>query len=116
MRKDASAEEPSPGKRIWSLFSEEDRRKLRDWGQDAQEGENPKFFQGIETLRTALNLLVHSPELYDQAAWSKVSLSQECRDYLALERKKLTTSELARMNRLLIEEEFRASFSNCSLH
>jgi hypothetical protein len=113
LRKAASSDEPSPGKRIWSLFGDEAHKNLADW-QSNEEGESPKFFQGIETLRTALNQLVHRSDLYEEAAWSKVSLSKECRDYLARDQKKLSKDELARLNRLLIEEPFPAHFRSRS--
>ena len=115
LRRATIADAPSPGKRIWSLLGSETQRKLYQLEQ-AEEGENRDFFQAMEVLRTGLTTLIHRRDFYDEATWRDVSLSKECKDYLAKDRQALSEKELARMNRLLIEAAYPAHIRNRSPH
>jgi ABC-type transport system involved in multi-copper enzyme maturation permease subunit len=125
IRRDADASEASPGKRIWSLLDEETRKKLKEI-DDSQSDEaldaDPKrgrrerradaqeFTRGMETLRKGLNKLIARRDLYQEEDWKGVTLPKEATDYLERPRSSLSSEELARLNRLLIETPYQSSF------
>ena len=123
MRQSQLAAANSPGKRIWSKIDEPTRQKLREFGDirrettrgDRQNREDRRedrgdFLKGMEELRTALNSVVHLPDLYDESAWQGARLPGEAKDLLARPRKELSKAETGRLNRLLVESAYPAHF------
>ena len=113
MRKAAAADGASPGKRLWSLMDEEAHARLIRL-ERSEVGEERDFFVGMDALRSSLNKLLERRDLYDEETWKGVSLTKEAKNYLAKPRADLTEDELARLNRLLVENAFRAHFHSRS--
>lgn len=118
LRDDFAAGMPSPGRRIWSLIEEDERAKLLKLEKVAElkDGEGREFFQGMDALRDSLNKLIEKPDFHTPEDWQKVSLPKEAQDYLARPRGELSSGELARLNRLLIEAPFRVHVNSRSTH
>ena len=122
MRQAELAAANSPGKRLWSKIDKPTREKLREFAdirrdnarENRQEGdrreERGDFLKGMEELRTALNTLVHMPDLYDEAAWQDTKLPREAKDLLARPRQELSKVEMGRLNRLLVESSYPTHF------
>lgn len=125
IRRDADSPDHSPGKRIWSLLDDETRKKLteiddsppenaddadarRDRRQRRDQAQD--FARGMETLRKGLNKLITRRDFYQEEDWKGVTLPKEATDYLARPRNSLSSEELARLNRLLIETPYQSSF------
>src|SRR5215213_8902584 len=116
LRGEADAEQPSPGKRIWSLLDEGTKSSLEKLerikpDKDREPGEGRDIFRGAETLRKGLNKLIEHADLYVEEAWEEISLPQEAKDFLERPRDSLSKEELSRLNRLLIETPFHAHFA-----
>src|SRR5688572_22058021 len=79
LRAAGAAGEPWPARRVWELLDEDARTRLAKFGQTAA-GEDRDYFQGQETLQTALNKLVKSRDRYTAADWREVSLPSEAKE------------------------------------
>src|SRR5437868_7976455 len=125
LRRDAQSATPSPGSRIWSLRDDDTRKKLSDLentqpddesepaqkrGRGERRAEVRDFARGMEALRTGLNKVIARRDLYRAEDWQGVTLTKDATDYLARPRDSLTSEELARLNRLLIETPYQSSF------
>jgi hypothetical protein len=117
LRRDALTDQPSPGRRIWSLLDDATREKVQKLEKAAKDDGEPRenrgreFRQGMDALRTGLNTLIARRDFYQEDDWRDVSLPKEAKDYLARSRESLSMEELARMNRLLIEAPYQSSFA-----
>jgi hypothetical protein len=113
LKSDYAADKPSPGRRIWSLFDEETRGKLEKLAERDDRGphDGGDYMAGLTTLRKSLNKLLARRDFYRQEDWQDASLSQEARDLLARPRDQLSTAELTRLNRLLIEGPLQSYFA-----
>lgn len=101
LRLAAAADEPSPGKRVWSLFTDEQRAELAKLKRDS---ENP--FRDLETIRGALNAVIQEQDVYEQAAFRNTWLNRETRDLIDRPFDELTEQEQLRRNRVLLQAAF----------
>jgi hypothetical protein len=113
LKSDYAADKPSPGRRIWSLFDEATRGKLEKFAERDDRGEHDggDYMAGLTTLRKSLNKLLARRDFYRAEDWQVASLSQEARELLARKPAQLSTAELTRLNRLLIESPLQAHFA-----
>lgn len=109
LRTAGQSQNPSPGKRIWALIDMQAHERLARL-ERASAGENREFFQGMDTLRDALNKLVRQRDLYRKEDWQGVSLPKEAQEFLARPLDQLTANETQRLNRLLIESSSKQNF------
>jgi hypothetical protein len=100
---------PSRGKRLWNLWDEATRDALSRFARSQQESDG-QYVQSKRKLVEALNELLAKRDLYDPELWPAPSLSKEARDLVDKPRDRLTSSELARLNRILIEATFPGQF------
>jgi hypothetical protein len=99
----------SPGQRIWSALDEKTRAALGDWERVA-ESDRDAMRARTTQLAEALNGLLERRDLYDAPAWSQVLLGSEARELLDQRVDTLSTDDLARLNRLLIETPYLEYF------
>lgn len=96
--------QPSPGKQIWSLFSDGYKAEL-----NPTEGKKPANpWPGMIYLQLAgeLQEMLSSRKLYDPTAWSGIELSQEARDLIDQDIEQLDDEDVQRLNRLLLESAY----------
>lgn len=116
LKEDGNKEQPSPGKRIWSLLDADAKKKIdvltaaRD-DEKRRERDGRVSLAGIGALRNGLNDIIKRRDFFEPALWSDASLPKEAKDLLARGPDKLSQLEVARMNRLLIEAAFPNDFS-----
>jgi hypothetical protein len=116
MRREFVADLASPGRRIWSLLDDEARGKIEKLeGLDDLDNDKPgagrEYGRGMEALRKGLNTLIVRRDFYREEDWTGVPLPREASEYLARPRDSLSSTELARLNRLLIESPFQSCFA-----
>ncbi len=93
-----------PGKRIWSIADEETKADL---AEVAASSESMAFGNPMATLLAGLlNRIVSRVDLYDSSAWRDVRLDAEARELINRGGANLSSEDLARLNRLLIEQAF----------
>jgi ABC-type transport system involved in multi-copper enzyme maturation permease subunit len=111
LKEDGNKEQPSPGKRIWSLLDANAKKKIdvltvaRD-DEKRRERDGRAVVAGIGALRNGLNEIIKRRDFFEPALWSVAALPKEAKDLLDRGPDKLSQIELARMNRLLIEAAF----------
>jgi hypothetical protein len=104
LQNDAQSSIPNPGRHIWSLVDDRTKAEL---AQTVAESESMAFGNPLATrLSGMLNRLLSRRELYHAEAWSKVRLESEALDLLTIEPAQLSEEQLARLNRLLIENAY----------
>jgi hypothetical protein len=116
MRRESTAEQPSPGKRIWSLLDDNTKTSLSkleriDADGERKPGEGRDLFRGSEALRKELNKLLARRDFYREEDWKDVSLPKEAKDLLERPIDSLSKEKLIRLNRLLVETPFHANFA-----
>jgi len=94
---------PSPRQRIRQLLSEDLRRRLRELSPD----DVPAQAAVLGSVRSELNDLLDRRDLYDAEAWKTTRLNDEAQELLKRGAANLSTDELRRFNRLLIDGAFR---------
>ena len=111
-------EAASPERRIWSLWGPGQQKKIVDAFRKAQQnrsergGPPPRVIAQAE-LVSAFNGLLNQPDFYSEEAWSESRLGEETRDLLERRddpQEPLSTDELRRLNRLLLEDAFPRHF------
>lgn len=111
IREQSTAAEPSPGKRIWSLFDVEARQRIEKLESAPKNQEGRDFLRGMEALRQGLNKQIAQRDFYSPADWQEVRLNQEAKDLLAKQLDKLSTEERTRFHRLAIEAAYPGKFA-----
>ncbi|HVX13719.1 MAG TPA: ABC transporter permease [Pirellulales bacterium] len=104
IKRQEAEQQPSPGKQIWALLSDDYKAEL------APEGEKPRRprWPGAIYIQLPgeLNQVITSPKLYDAEAWSGIALSNDARDLLGQGIDQLDEEDVARLNRLLLEAAY----------
>lgn len=100
---------PSPGYRIASRLDSETRGLLESFGDEDKE-RSSSYFVELGKIVDGLNGLLEQRDLYQEEDWQEVLLGSEARELIDRDRNSLTEIELARLNRLLIEEPFEEYF------
>ncbi len=99
----------SPGLRICGQLPESARKMMAEFANEEAEGRS--YFEQLRQVLDAWNELLKQPDLYRQQDWADVLLGNEARELLERDAAQLSSEELARLNRLLIqipyEEHFR---------
>lgn len=109
IRRDFEQVSTSPGHRIWSTFSDDARKELTAFSEE-QDDDRSQFFTGQRKLVEALNEVLPSRTLYDAPTWADKTLSKEAQDLIAQGVEALPETDLARLNRLLIEAVYTEHF------
>lgn len=109
MHEDFDRGTPSPGQRVWSNFDESTRKTLSDFEQGDEESTR-NYYAQLPKLIDALNTALKNRQLYDQQAWTGVLLGSESRELLDQGVAQLSDTDLARLNRLLIETPYQEFF------
>jgi ABC-type transport system involved in multi-copper enzyme maturation permease subunit len=102
-----AADKPSPGRRIWSLASEELQQAIDRQNEPPAE-EFP--IEWRSTVLDGLNDVLDKPDLYDATAWQSVRLNPEARELLNA-RNKPQGDDIVRLNRLLFEAAYPDSIA-----
>jgi hypothetical protein len=97
------AEAPSPGKQIWSRWSDDLKTRLSN--REGQEAGNPSRRLTSDVL-DGLNKLLPDRAFYDEPSWRGITLNEETRTLTQRNADTLTKDELERRNRLLLEMAF----------
>ncbi|MCL6501240.1 MAG: ABC transporter permease subunit [Pirellulales bacterium] len=98
------SERPSPARQVWKLLPQELQTRIQEAAPAEGEDAGERIYD--YELRTALNRVLRSRELYDAAAWSEVPLSSEVQRQLDGGLGGLPLAQVARLNRLLLEAAF----------
>jgi hypothetical protein len=109
LRRAARSDEPSPGGHIWSLLDRDMQEKLEKLREPKREAPPPEHFayqQTINELREALHEVMQREEFFDRQAWRRVDLRAEARRLAIADPAELTTEEIGRRNRLVLEAAF----------
>jgi ABC-type transport system involved in multi-copper enzyme maturation permease subunit len=98
--------QPSPGKQIWSLMSDNYKNELQGGQGSAPRGR----WSGMIYLRLhgELQEILPSRKLYDPAAWAEVKLPDEARELIGRGVDNLDDDDLPQLNRLLLESAYPA--------
>jgi hypothetical protein len=94
---------PSPGKQIWALLSDHYKSALSPNDDGPARGWAGMIYV---QLPGELNDVLPNRKLYDEAAWSGISLKQEARDLLGRGVDRLDEEDVSRLNRLLLEAAY----------
>ena len=101
-----------PSRRLWELSDPEIRGELLARSEAGPPADG--YMRGDKTLGTCIvemfNRLLPRRELYQQDVWDGVELGDEARMLLDRGMEKLGESDVARLNRLLIEAAFRGEY------
>ncbi|HUE70478.1 MAG TPA: ABC transporter permease subunit [Pirellulaceae bacterium] len=97
-------------KRIWELIHQPTREDLQKFAR-VKEVSDRDYMLGKQKLVQALNELLLERGLHDPELWPAASLSKEARDLAEKPRQKLSTDELGRLNRILIESALPGQFA-----
>jgi ABC-type transport system involved in multi-copper enzyme maturation permease subunit len=100
---------PSPGLRIVGSLSESDRQAMVEFSS-AEDQVDFTFFQKLQSILDSWNVLLSRRDLYRPEDWEDTSLGSEARALLDTGVSNLTDTEVARLNRLLIELPYEEHF------
>ncbi len=95
------SQEPSPGRRIWELLDDSNRRLLSEY-DDASMGRRRTIHRLVESLRDMLT----QDDFYRAEDWAKVRLPKAARDLQTQGLENLPQDQLARFNRLALDAAF----------
>ncbi len=109
IRRDFDQVSTSPGHRIWSAFSQEAQKELTTFAEE-QDEDRVQSFVGQSKLIEALNTILPSRTLYDAPTWADKTLPKEAQELVSQGVDALPESDLARLNRLLIESVYADHF------
>ncbi|HWB09586.1 MAG TPA: ABC transporter permease subunit [Pirellulales bacterium] len=103
IKRQSADPQSSPGKQIWALLSDRYKSALEP-SDDAQ----TRAWAGMiyVQLPGELNEVLASRNLYDEAAWSGISLTEETRELLGQGVDRLDEEDVSRLNRLLLEAAY----------
>ena len=99
-----ASDEPSPGKRIWELLTDNVRQKLAGLPDIPTSDETP--YELTLAVVEDLNRLLSDRSLYDEAAWRGIELEKNATDLIGRGVDKLSEDDVARLNRILLEMAF----------
>jgi ABC-type transport system involved in multi-copper enzyme maturation permease subunit len=111
IKRQQAGDQPSPGKQIWALLSDDFQQQLLPSGTQSTRPRWPGaiYFQ----LPGELNKVIKSRKLYDAAAWSGIELPGDAQKLLKVGIDALDDEDIAHLNRQLLEaaypEEIAAS-------
>src|SRR5262249_27763526 len=94
------ADAPSPGKQIWSRWSDDFKARLSN--RETEAAGNP-FVRLDSDVLDALNKLLPDRTFYEPAAWRGIELNQETKTLTERSVAGLTDDEVKVRNRLLLE-------------
>ncbi len=103
------ADKDSPAGRIWLSLDKEKRMRMGQIAKD-EEPRGREQFKGRSDLAKALNELLDEQPLYSEVVWKNRKLSDELEELTKQPADKLSKSNLARRNRLLIESDLKRHF------
>lgn len=98
--KASEAAKGSPARRVWDMLDDDAKADILRISQQPT-GDAATQTAAAEELAAVLDGLLERTDLYDQAAYGKAALGEQAQTLVANEDK--STSELRRMNRLLLE-------------
>jgi hypothetical protein len=104
IREQGNASAPTPGKRIWTMLSDDSKRRLTE--SDNSVGRTPWQDGAKVDLSGELDGLLAKKDLYDESYWAGTTLGPEIQRLVDRGVEKLTPDELARLNRLLLEAAY----------
>ncbi len=99
-----AAAEPSPGKQVWKLLSDDFKARLAAKTGDKRSGASRTRVELFAPKE--FNRVIKSRALYDPAAWAATPPDREARDLLARGVDALSEQELSHLNRLLLEAAY----------
>ena len=97
IRKEAGADEPSPGKRVVSLLDTKTRAAVENMPIDV-------LLEDKDALLKAINPVITNPKLYDKDAWNGVALTNDVKALLGQD--ELSASDRIHLNRALFEAAY----------
>jgi hypothetical protein len=103
------ADTPSPGKQVWSRWSDELKTQLSK--REGEEAGNSSILLASEVL-DGLNKLLPDRTFYDAQAWSGIELNAEAKTLVERSGDRLTDDEVKRRNRLLLEAAYPAEIDS----
>src|SRR6478735_992445 len=85
LKEDSGKEQPSVGKRIWSLLDDEAKRNIEILAEVDPDGKRKlsngqKVVPTIKALRDGLNKIIERRDFFESELWSDVSLTKEAKD------------------------------------
>jgi HEAT repeat protein len=89
---------PNPGKRIWNILHPEIRFIIENWIADTELSE--------DFIITALNKVLETRDFYQEQDYSNIDLPEEIQELLSCDQSDLSTKDIQRLNRLLIEATY----------
>ena len=95
--REKSADEPSPGKRIWTLLPKSVQSQVDNLADNSIQEEDKS------NIINALNAILNTPNFYQEQDFSNFTLPVEVQALLNRKREELSTTEVQKLNRLLIE-------------
>lgn len=105
LKRDAHKKTPNPGKRIWHFLSRKVRLRIANLPPDAS-----LSVEDTSAIVDGLNELLKERSFYQEQAYVKVKLPPPVRDLLARHPKALSTRNVQKLNRLLIEAAYPREF------
>ncbi len=109
MRGQAAQDAPSPGKRLMSLLPPDFAAALGRLSA----GKTPNgSVQG--EITKAVNAILAQRDFYDAPSWQGMGLEPEAQELLAKDRASLSSKDILRLNRLLLEAAYPAELTRAS--
>jgi ABC-type transport system involved in multi-copper enzyme maturation permease subunit len=102
------ADEPSPGKQIWSRLGDDLKTRLAN-REGVEAGSVPANL--ARELVDALNTLLSDRNFYEPSAWRGIDLNDETKTLADRRTDSLTDDEVKRRNRLLLEAAYPAQIA-----
>ena len=98
---DVNEDSPNPGKRIWNLLPQE----IRSLIESSIAG--PHFFEEDKSkIINALNDLLERQDFFQKQNYSSTALPEKAKELLVCNRNGLSTRDVQKLNRLLIEAAY----------
>jgi len=96
-----NADQPSPGKRIWTLLPPDIQALVGELASVPSIQEEYKY-----NIINILNIILDQRDFYQEQDFSNLTLPEEVQELLNRERENLSTYEVRKLNRLLIETAY----------
>ncbi|MFO7775117.1 MAG: hypothetical protein R6W89_04905 [Candidatus Hydrogenedentota bacterium] len=106
LQDEGAAEEPSPARRMMTQLNGESRELLMQLDPDALTDAH------ISGMLEQLNGLLRQRELYSEEAWAGITIPNAGQELLAQDRGELETSEVVRLNRILLRAAYPQHFAS----
>ena len=101
----SQAEDPSVGRRIWSLLDEDGQQRWIGWAEPPTDEKTGPFVFN-QQLADVLNEMLERPDFYEKTSWSKFRIPRDISSLLERTPETLAESEHLRLNRRLLELAF----------